>query len=243
MWTGRFFARFRPIFDRRANLFVWLAVPIVGVLSFVTLPSYGQTTGDPTGGRHVAGAKCAACHGPDGNSPDTSYPKLAGQNPVYLYWQMWAFKTGQRPSDVMSQIAAGLSDKEIADLASFYAGQGIKRDKESDTALIRAGQRIFYSHGPGRIPPCAACHNSGRETGVPMMMGRMPMTGMMGGRMMGRGGAQNVPYIDGQHADYLVEQLNQFATGQHPSRIMTPIAAAMTAADRKAVAAFLSSVP
>ncbi len=63
---------------------------------------------------------------------------------------------------------------------------------------------------------------------------------MMGGGMMGGAGA---PKVDGQHAAYLVDQLNQFASGRRPSPIMRRIAAALSGAQRKAVAEFLSGAP
>jgi cytochrome c553 len=40
--------------------------------------------GDAARGQAVASTVCAACHGPDGNSPLAANPKLAGQHPEYL---------------------------------------------------------------------------------------------------------------------------------------------------------------
>ena len=79
------------------------------------------------------------------------------------------------------------------------------------------------------------------------MMGGMHM-GMMGRGMMGRGSmgggaAVALPYLDGQHADYLFAQLNQFASGERPNRFMSPIAATLSGEQKKAVAAFLASLP
>lgn len=37
---------------------------------------------------------CAACHGADGNSPLTIYPKLAGQHEKYLEKQLKELKLG-----------------------------------------------------------------------------------------------------------------------------------------------------
>ena len=60
---------------------------------------------------------------------------------------------------------------------------------------------------------------------------------------MGGGAAAALPYLDGQHADYLVAQLNQFASGERPNRFMSPIAATLSGEQKKAVAAFLASLP
>jgi cytochrome c553 len=56
----------------------------------------------------------------------------------------------------------------------------------------------------------------------------------------GRGAAAN-PIIQGQHPDYLVKQLAEFKVGQRKSPIMQPIAAALSEADMKNVAAFYAS--
>jgi cytochrome c553 len=204
--------------------------------------------GDPIRGRSVAETECASCHGPDGNSPHPEYPKLAGQNPAYLYWQLWAYKTATRTSNVMSRIAAILSDADAADTASFYGGQTIRPDSVKNAALASTGQRIFFGGFRfAMVPPCAMCHGSAPEQGMPM--GGMPMmgNGMMGmmnrGGMMGRRMMTNVPNLNGQHADYIINELNRFADGERQGTVMNRIASGLTEADEKAVGEFLSGVP
>lgn len=86
----------------------------------------GQATaagiGDPAAGQRKAQA-CAACHGPDGNSINPEWPKLAGQHARYLVKQMEAFKSGARRDPLMSPQAAALSPQDIEDIAAFYARQ------------------------------------------------------------------------------------------------------------------------
>lgn len=67
------------------------------------------------------------------------------------------------------------------------------------------------------------------------------MSGGMGG-MMGSGTA-NAPNLEGQHASYIVEQLNRFASGERQGTVMNRMAASLDDADRQAVAEFLSSTP
>ncbi len=198
----------------------------------------GSAVGNPERGEHVAEAKCGACHGPDGNSPDRQYPKLAGQDPAYLYWQLWAFKRGTRRSDVMSGIVATLSDADMADAASFYGRQMRKTDAVKDPRLAAIGERIFF----GGMPPCAMCHGSTGEGHMPMM-GRMPMMGhgMMG--MMGSGMMAHIPKLNGQHATYIIDQLNRFAAGERQGKPMNRVAAALSEMDKRAVAEFLSGAP
>jgi cytochrome c553 len=47
---------------------------------------------------------------------------LAGQNPDYLAGALGAFKRGERSDPFMSPVAQGLSDANISDLATHFAG-------------------------------------------------------------------------------------------------------------------------
>lgn len=201
--------------------------------------SYGFAEGDPGHGRQLAKTVCAACHGADGNSMDSKYPKLASQDAAYLYRQLWAFKRGSRRSDIMSGIVAGLSDADMADAAAFYSGQALRPDTVKDPRLAAIGERIFF----GGMPACAMCHAAPGQRGMPMMgmmgggmmgmMGRMPMMGMMG----------SAPRLNGQHAAYIVDQLNRFASGERQAMMMDRIAASLSNRDKNAVAEYLSGLP
>lgn len=66
---------------------------------------------------------CAGCHSPNGAGIPVQYPRLAGQFAEYTEAQLKAFRDGVRHNNVpMQQIAARLSDKEIAALADYIAG-------------------------------------------------------------------------------------------------------------------------
>ena len=75
---------------------------------------------------HKKIAMCEGCHGIPGYK--TAYPlvyhvpKLGGQSATYIANSLNAYKSGQRTHPSMRGIAAGLSDKDIADLAAYYAG-------------------------------------------------------------------------------------------------------------------------
>ncbi|WP_244223044.1 c-type cytochrome [Cupriavidus lacunae] len=109
-----------------------------------------MTPGNPDSGRQIARAKCAACHGTDGNSPDPKYPKLAEQNPVYLYQQLRKFGTGVRRSDVMTEIAAGLSDQEMADVARFFSQRVRHPEPVRYPGLEASGRRSSSRNFTGR---------------------------------------------------------------------------------------------
>jgi cytochrome c553 len=51
--------------------------------------------------------------------PDS--PNLAGQPELYLANQLRAYRAGTRQHEVMGVIAKDLSDRDIADLASWYS--------------------------------------------------------------------------------------------------------------------------
>ena len=71
---------------------------------------------------------CIGCHGIAGYK--TAYPevyrvpKLAGQQAAYIVKALQAYKSGERQHGSMRGIAASLSDKDMADLAAYYAGGG-----------------------------------------------------------------------------------------------------------------------
>lgn len=64
---------------------------------------------------------CAPCHGYDGIAKDVEVPHLAGQNVVYLYNQLRAFRTGERKHKEMRYMSRHLSAKELEAFAEYYA--------------------------------------------------------------------------------------------------------------------------
>ena len=69
---------------------------------------------------------CTSCHGADGIAVVDLAPNLAGESNIYLDTQLKAFRLGKRESEVMSGIAAELSDDEIRSVADWYAAIGLK---------------------------------------------------------------------------------------------------------------------
>lgn len=67
---------------------------------------------------------CAACHGPDGNTPPSpDFPRLAGQHYDYLLKALRDYKSGARKNPIMSGQVGNLSPQDMADLAAYYASQ------------------------------------------------------------------------------------------------------------------------
>ena len=79
--------------------------------------------------------RCApACHGPNGNSANPEWPRLAGQSAVYIAEQLRLFKAGIANNPIMKPLASTLSDQDISDLAVYYQAQtvaGLEADPSS----------------------------------------------------------------------------------------------------------------
>jgi len=80
------------------------------------------TSGKATDGA-TKSAVCSSCHGPNGNSVNPDWPRLAGQSAVYIAEQLRLFRSGVRNNPIMKPLAATLSDQDISDLAVYYEAQ------------------------------------------------------------------------------------------------------------------------
>ncbi|MEH3103317.1 MAG: c-type cytochrome [Sphingomonas phyllosphaerae] len=116
-------------------------------------------------------AGCVACHGADGRGrgqPDI--PILGGQHPRYLASALAAYADGRRPSAVMANAAAILTDDERRELAAHFAAlPGLRAD-----AVPRGDPRarMIVERGlPERqLPACASCHGAGKPQ--PLLVGQ-----------------------------------------------------------------------
>jgi cytochrome c553 len=73
-----------------------------------------------------APAACVSCHGADGISVLLDAPNLAGEVNIYIDTQLKAYRIGKRSHDIMSDVASGLSDEEIRELANWYASVNLE---------------------------------------------------------------------------------------------------------------------
>lgn len=69
---------------------------------------------------------CMACHGPSGaGNPGAGFPSLSGQHSMYVAKVLKDFRSGTRTTDpqkMMRDIAANMSDEDIAAVAEYIAG-------------------------------------------------------------------------------------------------------------------------
>jgi cytochrome c553 len=88
-----------------------------------------DAAGDVAAGRAKA-SMCQGCHGIDMYKtafPEVYHvPKIGGQHAAYIVKALQAYKSGERSHPTMRGIAAGLSDKDMADLAAYYSSDAMK---------------------------------------------------------------------------------------------------------------------
>ena len=105
---------------------------------------------------------CEKCHGKDGNSTTPDVPIIAGFSYEGFFNTMDVFREGDRialkfhkpgePETVMNDIARGLSDEEVLNLADYFSKREFKPAQQSvNTELARRGEVIHKRS-------CERCH-------------------------------------------------------------------------------------
>ena len=154
----------------------------------VLVPAMGRAGASEAVGRGATLAiqSCSMCHGAQGMSSSDA-PNLAGQYPEVVIKQLLDYRAGTRSSSIMESLARNLGDRDIRDLASYYASLPKARTApttydETLPALVRVGDPLR------NIAPCISCHG-----GVDQKLG--------------------APWLEGMPKGYLVAQLDAFRTG------------------------------
>lgn len=174
-----------------------------------------------------AGMACISCHGAEGAGEGAAaFPRLASMSAWYMYKQLNDYASGSRPNEVMTQIAQQLTDEERQSVASYYAVVQAPYppvpEAENARDLQWGGQLAAAGNAQKGIPACTNCH---------------------GGE--GLGVAPSVPYIAGQHAEYVALQLQLWKDGvrkNDPFNVMRSIAVKMAPEDMRAVAQYYARV-
>jgi cytochrome c553 len=81
-----------------------------------------ESRGNPTVGETKTSA-CIACHGRDGNPMNPDFPTLAGKQQRYLVDAMKAYQDGRRDDATMTDFLAPMTERDLEDIAAFYASQ------------------------------------------------------------------------------------------------------------------------
>lgn len=186
----------------------------------ISITANTYAAGDPAAGKEKS-AVCQGCHGADGNSYSPEWPNLAEQDSRYLVAQLKDFQSGARKNDIMTGMAAGLSESDIADIAAFFSGQNLV----TETVEVNAAGKKLYMGGNQYtgVPACAGCH--------------------------GPNGAGNgpgkIPRLAGQKSVYVAKALRDFRAGARSNdhnAIMQNLAEKMTDKEIDAVAAFVTGM-
>ncbi len=119
--------------------------------------------GDLEDGRKVAGM-CRTCHGLDGFARIPIAPHIGGEPASYLAEQLVAFRDGTREHEMMSVVARGLSDTQIADVAAWYASHTATAEVTGDEA--GAPEVCIACHGVNGISELEDAPNLAGETNI-----------------------------------------------------------------------------
>jgi cytochrome c553 len=169
---------------------------------------------------------CSNCHGLTGTAVSPNFPNLAAQSEPYLVAQLTGFKSHSRQDpagfEYMWGLSRALTDEQIAGLAAYYNAQKPgAQPLEGDQARLAAGQSIFEQGLTARnVPACATCH------------------GPQGA------GLAAFPRLAGQHADYVVKQLQVFqrSNDRPEGAVMKVVAHELTPQDIEDIAAYVQSL-
>ncbi len=177
---------------------------------------------DRANGALIAEQRCIACHTVEGDTPDPSIPRNAGQSEFAIYKQLHDYKSGARANDTMSPLVADLDDKAVIDVAAFY-GRLVRGalDPQRGAPFVGADIENLVANGDiaRGLPPCAACH--GTRAGGPI----------------------ETPTLSRQYPQYLEAQLTAFANGQRHNDIyhrMRSVASKLKPDEIKLLAIFYS---
>jgi cytochrome c553 len=204
---------------------------------------------EPIHGNAAAGATkaavCFACHGADGVSIAPTFPRLAGQRADYLYHRLVSFARSDAKDPYysvspMTSIATGLSDADMRNLATYFAGQTPRVPQApaaapaapatDAAATLHAGEALFLHGDAARgIPPCQGCH--GEDARGPSSV---------------RDQYAAYPSLRGQYATYVMARLGNFRKGlpsdTSNSFIMHGVAETLDDGSIDAIAAWLGSL-
>lgn len=175
---------------------------------------------DPERGKQIATTVCAACHGPDGNSPLAANPVLAGQVGDYIALQLAAFKSGARPNPIMQGMAAGLTPEDMHNLGAYFEAQKPAERASRDKAQVARGQQIWRAGIKSLgVPACAGCHGAAGH-GIPAQW----------------------PRLAGQYPELTLGWLQAYATGTRPHAVMSLVASKLSENDMKALSDYAAGL-
>jgi cytochrome c553 len=146
---------------------------------------------------------------------------------LYKYKQLQDYASGARPHAVMSPIAKAMSEAEPRDVSAYYAAiedAPYFPPPQVEPQVLRQGAALVAVGSEEKeVQACANCHSpAGR--GVP---------------------APSFPYLAGQYAQYIEQQLALFKQGQRhndPLGVMRDMASRLSEDEVRAISLYFQSV-
>lgn len=103
--------------DKRVSMLSRVAVCLLSLGASVDAADFDN-------GKKLYGSLgCAGCHGDKNGSLLEGYPALVGMSSTFITSELNKYRNGVRKDPTMSAMAAGLSDKNINDLAAYIASR------------------------------------------------------------------------------------------------------------------------
>jgi len=195
--------------------------PLAAIAALSFLPADAGAA-DPERARAIVSGRCFLCHGMNGESSSEVFPRLATQNATYLAKQLRDFKSGARKGTAMNEMAAALTEADMADLGAYFAAQKADPHPATDADLAAAGRYLYAKGNPySGVAACTGCHGANAH------------------------GTETLPRLAGQQAPYLEGQLRLFNRRErtNDNAIMHAIASKLTELEIKALAEYLATVP
>jgi cytochrome c553 len=204
---------------------IWAVVAFLRQMPRLSADEYWRlAVGEP---RHPGASPpmiemCAACHGADGRGRDGgAFPIIAGQNAPYLKRALDAYAAGRRHSGIMGPIAAAMDPRTRDALIAFYSPLPPAAPRHTDGDVTRGETIALRGIPERRIPACLECHAPDADQN------------------------REYPILDGQHAEFLLQQLQLFNEdargGSDLASIMRPIAMRLTPEEMKHLAAYFAT--
>jgi cytochrome c553 len=205
-----------------------ISAVILGMVLVVgNTPASAESTPPGGAGRSIGEDRainlCSTCHGPRGISTSPEFPILAAQSKSYIVAQLENFQHRTREEkaahDFMYGIAGNLDDKTIESIAAYYSSQPAAVGRSGDSAQIAVGKKLFETGVIDRgIPPCGSCHGAKAE------------------------GVADFPRLAGQHAKYVMRQIEYIQGLVRKAPVMHGIVKDLTPAEIDAIAAYVQSL-
>lgn len=161
--------------------------PTLSVLAACLAAAAPRALADAESARATFAETCASCHGEAGVSEMEDTPSLAGQQDLFVQWQLLFFKAGKRASDVMRPMAEPLDNAAIRGLGAYIGKLAPPpppaAGSDPNPAMTEVGGRLAAANR------CASCHGEDLA------------------------GAKAVPRIAHQREEYLLKSLRDYKSG------------------------------